>query len=125
MQLQEVPLDLALGRVVRCQGHVGRDEVQVDGAGLQPDGAAQQRGLGRAQRRPLGPRRRRALHPAGLAVLLLDVLPDVDVLHHGADALAHRLVVQVAVGHADGGRLRGGQTSKRTLSRTFKVHIPV
>lgn len=87
MQLQEVSLDVTLGRVVGRQRDVCRDEVEVDRARLQPDGAAQQGRL------PL------------TRLLLLDVLPYVDVLHHGADALPHRLVVQVAGGNPDCSRL--------------------
>lgn len=98
VQLQKVPLHFALGRVVGGQGDVGCDEVEVDRARLQPDGAPQQRGLALARR----------LEPRWLAVqllLLLDVLSDVEVVHHGADAFSHRLVVQVAVGHANNRRL--------------------
>lgn len=103
VQLQKVPLNFALGWVVGGQGNVGRDEVEVDRARLQPDGAPQQRGLALAGR----------LQPCRLAVqllLLFDVLPDVDVVHHGADAFSHRLVVQVAVGHANNRRLWEGST---------------
>ena len=39
--------------------------------------------------------------PVTVLLVLLHVLADVDVLHRGTDALAHRLVVQVAVGQAD------------------------
>lgn len=94
VQLQEVPLHFALGWVVGGQGNVGRDKVEVDGARLQPDGASQQRGLALARR----------LKPRRLAVqllLLLNVLANVEVVHHRANAFSHRLVVQVAVGHTN------------------------
>lgn len=49
-----------------------------------------------------------------LLLLLLDVLPDVYVMHHGADAFPHRLVVQVAVGHANDRRL-GKEKNKQAM----------
>lgn len=93
--------------MVSGKGNIRRDEVQVDRTRLQPDRASQQRRLTRTL--TLSSR----LQPGGLAVLLLfDVLADVYVLHHGADALSHCLVVQVAVSHANDTRLRAGEERK-------------
>lgn len=103
VQLQKVPLHFALGRVVGGQSDVGRDEVEVDGSRLQPDRATKQRGLalpGRLQSRRL----------AVQLLLLLDVLTNVDVVHHSADAFSHCLVVKVAVGHANYRSLWEGST---------------
>lgn len=95
VHLQKEPLDVTFGRVVGGQGDVRRDEVQVDRTRLQPDGASQQSGLPETRRRPRTLTLSGRLQPGRLAVLLLllDVLPDVYVLHHGADAFSHRLVV--------------------------------
>lgn len=116
MQFQKMPLDFTFGWVVGGQGDVRCDEVQVERTRLQPDRAPQQRGLTETQRLPGALTLSSRLQPGGLAVLLLlllfDVLPDVHVLHHGADALPHRLVVQVAVGHADDSRLERDRRRK-------------
>lgn len=40
-------------------------------------------------------------------LLLLNVLPDVDVLHHSTDTLSHSLVVKVAVSYTNDTRLCG------------------
>lgn len=45
MELQELPLHLVLGRVVRSQCHVSRDQGKVDRASLQPEGSPQYSGL--------------------------------------------------------------------------------
>jgi len=116
VQLQKVPLDFTFGRMVSGQGNVGRDEVQVDRTRLQPDGAPQQSGQRLTQPLTLGG----GLQPGRLAVLLLfNVLPDVYVLHHGADAFAHRLVVQVAVGDMNDGRL--GRSNKKRIIKIKKI----
>lgn len=92
--------------MVSSQGDVCCNEVQVDRTRLQPDRASQQRGLTETLTLPS------RLQPGRLAVLLLfDVLTDVYVLHHSADALSHRLVVQVAVGYANDGCL--GRVEKK------------
>ena len=113
MELQELPLHLTLGGVVCGEGDVGSDEVEVHRARLQPEGSSERGRRPRAPQRAAGP-------VAGRRRLLLDVLVDADVLHHRADALAHRLVVQVTAGQADCSGLGKQQiTATRSLRSTL------
>lgn len=116
MQLQKLPLHFTFCWVVSSQGDVCCNEVQVDRTRLQPDRASQQRGLTETQRLTGTLNLPGRLQPGRLAVLLLfDVLTDVYILHHSADALSHRLVVQVAVGYANDRRLgRVGEKKQKT-----------
>lgn len=104
VQFQKMSLDFTFCRVVSSQSNICSNEVHVDWTCLQPDRAPQQRGLTQWLCRTLS----RCLQPGGLSVLLLlNVLPDVDFLHHSTDTLSHRLVVKVAVSYTNDTRLCG------------------
>lgn len=122
VQFQKVSLDFTFRGVVSSQSNICSNEVHVDWTCLQPDRAPQQRGLTQTQR--LSGTLSRWLQSGGLGVLLLlNVLPDVYIVHHGTDSLSHCLVVKVAVSYTNDARLcrekRGGGFTY--LTHCFKL----
>lgn len=91
VRFQEMPLHLVFRRMICSQSNVSSDEAQVDRASFQPVCPPQN-----------------WLQASSAVVHLLDVLPELQVLDGGADALPDRLVVEVAVCNAYGTHLKTG-----------------